>query len=330
MLHVCGVGDGLGVHHAHCIEGFAVGDDGRDAALAFEHEVVDFLVDAVQFSRLVPVVGELAVGVLQEEGLDIVGIGELGVRLGKLVVGGGDVFCGRIDLKYDILYVAAGLLLEEIRMLLVVLLDFGGSHLDGAVLAERIGHIDIIHVCGGVVLCDGLLLLESVLEGAGVEDGTVLRIVLLGLEGALKVVPVELETAAFVGRDLGYAIAHAVCGEVSVLIEESAVAGDQRGRIGAGGEVYDLGLADGDAGCLGILGEQVLVYEFLPGGVADLLLCLLVLDARTGDYFVDLGKPFDILEVIGIGNRLACNAADVVFAGHGVQGRLKGARVYNE
>ena len=93
VLHIGRVGDGLGVHHAYCIEGFAIGDDRRDGALAFEHEVIDILVDAVEFACFVPVVGELAVGVLQKEGLHVVGICELVVSLCELVIGCGDILC---------------------------------------------------------------------------------------------------------------------------------------------------------------------------------------------------------------------------------------------
>ena len=215
-------------------------------------------------------------------------------------------------------------------MSLVVVLDFGGGDLDGAVLAERIGYIDIVHVGGGIVLCDGQVLLEGILEGAGVEDGAILRIILLGFEGVLQIVPVELETAALIGRDLGDKVADAICGEITVLVHECAIIGNHGRGICTGGKVYKFGLADGDSGSLCVLDEQILVHEFLPCGVADLLLGLLVLYAGSGDDFVDLGKPLHILEVIGIGDCLACYAAHVVFAGHGVQSRLEGARVYNK
>ena len=93
MLHIGRVGYGLGIHHADSIEGFAVGDDRRNGALAFEHEVIDILVDAVEFAGFVPVVGELAIGVLQKEGLHVVGIRKLVVSLCELVIGCGDILC---------------------------------------------------------------------------------------------------------------------------------------------------------------------------------------------------------------------------------------------
>ena len=177
-------------------------------------------------------------------------------------------------------------------------------------------HIDISDIGGGVVKLDILVLLKRILIGAGVEQGTILGIVLLGVEGVLKIVPVELEAPGLIGCNLVHEITHAVCGEAAVLVHEGGVAGDEGRRIGSGGEVHEFSLADGDARGLGVLDEQILVHKLLPGGVADLLLGLLVLHAGAGDDFVDLGVPFNILEIVGIANCLTVDKPDIVLAGH--------------
>ena len=116
VLYICGIRHGLAVHHADCIEGVAIRDDGRNLALAAEHEIVNLAVDAVQFAGLVPVVVQLTVRVLEKKCLHVLGASELGVRLGELLIGGSDILGGRNNLEYHIFDIAAGLLLEELGM----------------------------------------------------------------------------------------------------------------------------------------------------------------------------------------------------------------------
>ena len=316
VLNIGGVCNGLGVHYTNCIESVSVCDNRRNSALAAKYEVVDFLVDAGKLAGLVPVVVKLAVGILEKEGFHILCICKLGISFSKLVVCGSNILGRRNNLEHDILDVAAGGLLKEILMLLVELLDLGRGHFDGAVGHEGVGNIDIVHVCSGVVLGHVQTFLKSILVGAGVEERAILGIILLSIEGALEIVPVKLETAAFVGRDLGDEVADAVRGEIAVLVHEGGVVGNNGGRVCTGGQIGKFRLADSDARGLGILDEQILVHKFLPCGVADLLLGLLVLYAGAGDYFVDLGISLHILKVIGIGNRLAVDDTYVILARH--------------
>ena len=328
--HVYGVGNRSGIENPYGIEDIVVvlDDGGNTGAPAAKHEVVDLGIDGVELAGLVPVVAELALGVLQEEGLHVVGGGELVVDLGDFLVGESDVVLGRGNLEHYVFDVPVGPLLVEIGVGLVVCLDFGGGDHDGAVLHERIAHGDIVDVGGGVVHGNGLGLLKRVLIGRSGEEVAVLGIVLLAVDSVLQIVPVGLETAGLVLRD-------GVLDEVhNGLRVETLGAGerleDNRGRIVAGGEVEHFGLADGDACILSVLDEHVLVYQALPGGVADLLELLLVVCGGAADDFVDVGETLHILGVVGIAYSPACDLANVIFAGHSLQGGLQCARVYNK
>ena len=327
MLHVHGVGDVGGIHHADGVEGVVgIGVDGRRGAVAgAEHVVVHLTVDAVKLAGLVPVVAELAVGVAKQEGLHVGGGAELVVHGGHFLIGGCDVVGRRSDLEHYVLDVAVGLLLVEVLVVLVVLLYLALAHHDGAVVLERIVYGDVVHVGSGVVLGQLVGLLKGVQVCGRGEEGAVLGIVLLGADGGLDVVPEGLQTAGLVAGNLVLHEVHEHLRVVSVGTAEHL--GDHGRRIAAGGEVHKLCAADGDACILCVLHEEELVDEALPGGVADLLLLLLTVSAAAGGDLVYGGETFDLFLVVGVAHCAAGYLADVIFAGHALHCALESTRV---
>ena len=328
MLDEGGIRDHAAVHLAGSVEGVAGGHDRGDLGAA-EDLVVDLAVDGAEFAVLVPVGAERLVGILGQEGAHVVGGGELLVEDRHLLARGGDVSSGRDHFVHDVLDLAVGALLEELLVLLVVVADLGGAHGDGAVGDHRVEREDIVHVGRGVAFLDRLGELQGIVHAAGVEQRTVLGVELLVVDGVLDIVPVGAQAAALVAVDLRDEGLEPVGGEVARLVHEQGVLGDGRGDVFAAHQGDHLILADGDARSPGVLDKHVLVKEFLPGGVADLLLGLLVADG-AGHQFVDGRVAVDVRLEIRVGNVLACNLSDVVFGRHRVECRLERARVDNE
>ena len=194
---------------------------------------------------------------------------------------------------------------------IVIVLDLVVGNDDGGIDGIKEGNHDEVNVGGLIVLGDGAAEHQRVLVGAGVEEGAVLLVELLGIDGVLKIVPVKL--VVVVGVHKPDEINDHVGGEVTVAIKEHCVLGNDRGRIGSGGKVEHLGLADGDTGILGFLDEKELVDERLPGGVPDLGLLLLGRGGGTGHELVESGETLDILLEISVGNGLSIDPADIVF-----------------
>ena len=211
---------------------------------------------------------------------------------------------------------------------LVVGADLVGGHGDGAVGDHRIIDHEIIHVSRGIAFLDRLGDLQRVVHAAGVEQGAVLRIVLLVVDRVLDVVPVGAELAAAVGVDALDEGPQAVGGEVAGLVHEDGILRQGGGDVLPAHQGHHFVLTHGDAGVLRVLDKHVSVKKLLPGGVADLLLGLLV--AACAEQFVDGRVTVDVGLEIRIGNVLACDLADVILGRHRIECRLQRAGVDDE
>ena len=207
---------------------------------------------------------------------------------------------------------------------------FGAGDDDGGIRHERIGHH---HELGGgrsVVLGDGTLEHQGILDVSGGEQGTILGIVLLVVDRVLEIVPVGLEPSGLIGVHLIDKLDERIGIVLTVLVDEVVVLGEDRGNHVAGRQGQHFGLADVDTRIAGFLDEEVLVHEVLPGSVAGLLLLLLAFGGRAAHDLGDRGELLNLgLEVV-IRHGFAIDLTHVIFGRHRTQGGLEGRRIDDE
>ena len=215
-------------------------------------------------------------------------------------------------------------------MAVVIVGDLLAGNRQRGVRAVIIRSHYVFDVGDNVVLGEGPLHLDRVNHVALCEQRTVLVVELLGVDRVLEVVPVGAVYAGLVQVDALDKVDQVVLGEGAGLVEEDLVLGQQRRDVLAGGEIYHLVLADGNAGRGRVLDEHMLVQQALPGRIADLLVGLLVLGGGAGQEFVDLGVPVDLLLEVRIRNAFAGDLAYVIFLGSGLESRLQRTGIDNK
>ena len=87
-------------------------------------------------------------------------------------------------------------------MVLVVITDFRRADLNRRVLIHRIVHQTVVEIHCGIVGSECLVHLQSVDIVGVIEEGTILLIVLLVIDGVLKIIPIcAVSAAVFVSID---------------------------------------------------------------------------------------------------------------------------------
>ena len=87
-------------------------------------------------------------------------------------------------------------------MVLVVITDFRRADLNRRVLSHRIVHQTVVEIHCGIVGSECLVHLQSVDIVGVIEEGTILLIVLLVIDGVLKIIPIcAVSAAVFVSID---------------------------------------------------------------------------------------------------------------------------------
>ena len=107
-------------------------------------------------------------------------------------------------------------------MRLVIFPDLVATHLDGCVHSIIRNHHEV-NVRRVVVLCDGSSEHQRILEVAVGEQRTILRIELLRVDSVLNVVPVLLQSAGLILRDVVDEILESILGEIAALIHKSRI-----------------------------------------------------------------------------------------------------------
>ena len=331
VAHIHGIRNVAGFHDAGGIEGFAGLEDRGDAAVVLGHEGVDVAVHAAEVSALVPGVGPLAVAVALQEGTHVLCGGELVVQGYEFCVLGLDVLGGRSNLINGVFDVAGGLLAEVVFVGVVELLNVGRGNDDGAVhRIVGVGHHHEADVGGGVVLGHGVLALQGVHIGGGVEQADVLFVVAVAADGVLQIVAEQDAAAGFVVGDILHEVTDEGGREVAVLVQEKTGRSDDRGDILSDEHVDLFLLTYLEAGLLNGGNHQVAVHEVVPGHFTGLALSLLAGSGLAGEHFAHVGKSLHFLLKILVGDGFAIDFADIVLGRSGLDGLDDVGRVYKE
>ena len=180
---------------------------------------------------------------------------------------------------------------------------------------------------GGVVVGDGAVHLDGVLDVGVRKQGVVLVVVLVRDDGLLEIVPDSLAVLVTVLHALEEA-GQALGGEVAVGVHEQGR--DDRGDVLAAHQVLELFLADVDTRGIRVLDEQVFVDEALPHRVANLLLLLLAGGGSAGKHLIDAGILVDLLLEVGVAHGLTIDLAHIVLGRDGLDRLDDLARIDDE
>ena len=170
-----------------------------------------------------------------------------------------------------------------------------------------------LYIHGIVVLGDGLVEHQRRYGIALGEERAVLGEELLVVDRTLEIVPVKSEIAALVGIKILHELDEIRLGEISSLVHERRILGNERRKHVALCEIQHLGLPYLETCFTGLFNKEILVDEILPCGISDLDLLLAALDRRAGHKFIDSGELLHILLEVVVRHGLAVDFSNIVF-----------------